>query len=257
MITSAVRWKFFEHRILKLGGLDHSLPLDMVSKKYRKVKYKEYLDLPRKIADKENCRFSEETKSSSLFEVFVERIYDIEGYTPRNKDVVIDVGANVGDTTIWWAMKFGAQVIAFEPMEETFNLLRRNVALNNGDISISKIAIGDGNEISGSEEGTMLVPGKDHKLKTVRLDDLKLERVDLLKIDVEGFELSVLRGAINTLATHKPRVIIETHSKELAKSCLGILTGIGYRIDLQRKMKPSDVEGLNEVKMHFCSVPKV
>ena len=67
----------------------------------------------------------------------------------------------------------------------------------------------------------------------ITLDSYSFKRVDLLKIDVEGFELDVLLGAENTIRQFKPRIIIETHSKELRKKCHAFLSSLGYSLKVE------------------------
>lgn len=127
------------------------------------------------------------TRLLSLREIFTQGIYNIEGFTPAKGQVVLDVGANYGDSSIWWAKKFGAKVVAFEPLNDVFIELEKNIELNCADVIAYNVAIGNGEEISGNSQGRMFSAGGDLKIKTKRLDDYSFDRVDLLKIDVEIF----------------------------------------------------------------------
>jgi hypothetical protein len=66
----------------------------------------------------------------------------------------------------------------------------------------------------------------------VRVDDV-VDRIgtapDVMKIDVEGAELDVLRGAEAALRSKHPRVFLSVHSDELRRSCLDFLSALGYR----------------------------
>ena len=68
--------------------------------------------------------------------------------------------------------------------------------------------------------------------ETVRWDDLVFGKFNvkpnILKIDVEGFEYEVLQGAEEVLKQYSPRIIIETHSKELREKCHSFLSEKGY-----------------------------
>lgn len=55
---------------------------------------------------------------------------------------------------------------------------------------------------------------------------------NIIKIDVEGAEMLVLKGAINILKQYKPRIFLSTHSVELEKECLDFLKSLGYQLEL-------------------------
>ena len=71
--------------------------------------------------------YPEHAPSLSLREIFTQGIYNIEGFTPAKGQVVLDVGANYGDSSIWWAKKFGAKVVAFEPLNDVFIELGKEI----------------------------------------------------------------------------------------------------------------------------------
>jgi FkbM family methyltransferase len=152
----------------------------------------------------------------------------------RSGDVVIDVGANEGYFTLLFSDIVGAtgEVHAFEPVTPTFDRLVQRVddAAWFDNITVTKAAC-------GHSEGaaTMLVPDGDwgqaalvrhgaaswasplrieqYDTRIIRLDSYLASkgpgRVDFVKIDVEGAELHVVRGLLDTLATKKPIVAIE------------------------------------------------
>jgi len=144
--------------------------------------------------------------------------------TPES--VVIDVGANIGCTSIF----FGAcarRVIAFEPSPSTFEFLSRNVARAGvGSIDLYNHALGSQakasqltfartNRAGGfvSERTATSAGHVTESISILRMDDvvrdLSLEAVDLVKIDVEGFEQSVLEGGRETLGRFRPIVALE------------------------------------------------
>ena len=78
-------------------------------------------------------------------------------------------------------------------------------------------------------------------MKKIKVDDLHLESIDIMKIDVEGFEIDVLRGAGKTIKEHKPKIILETHSKDLKERSLKILKDLGYNLYHEgREVKPEN-----------------
>jgi len=151
--------------------------------------------------------------------------------------VAIDGGANIGVHTVEWArhMHGWGQVTAFEAQEFVFYALAGNVALNNCLNARAKLAaLGEscgelavpqpnyfapasfgslelrkrtepefiGQQISYEADACTTVP-------MVTLDSLALHRLDLVKLDVEGMELDVLRGGRKALADHHPIMVVE------------------------------------------------
>lgn len=151
--------------------------------------------------------------------------------------VAIDCGANIGVHTIEWArqMTGWGSVVAIEAQERLFYSLCGNISINN---CMNARAIW---AAAGSKSGKMRIPVPDYgkpasfgslelrkregtecigqeidyreesciMVDIVTLDDLKLDRLDLLKIDVEGMEADVLVGAQRTINACKPMMIIE------------------------------------------------
>jgi len=136
-------------------------------------------------------------------------------------DVAIDVGANVGCFTRRMAEVVGPRgsVFAFEPMQESFRLLAANVgdcanvmplrlaASDRGrdvymDLPRFQSGLANYYQASISEQGT-------HRVRTIPLDILDVDRVALIKIDAEGHELSVLQGAQRLIERCHPRLIVE------------------------------------------------
>ncbi len=128
----------------------------------------------------------------------------------RPGDVMVDVGANVGNTALAASVTVGpgGRVFAYEPHPRTCRFLRGNVALNHahnvethnlalgaeeGTVTFSDVTSDDRNRVTASAEG-MQVPIQ-------RLDRaLNCERISLLKIDVEGYEKFVMEGAERLMA---------------------------------------------------------
>jgi FkbM family methyltransferase len=151
----------------------------------------------------------------------------------RPGDVVLDAGANVGYLTAVAAGMVGpsGQVHAFEPEPSCFRQLERLLELNPGrHIVLNRCAVGDKNDETtiniaapGSIMGSTAVPGlmpEDRRRSSIRVPMARLDsyierhrlcRIALVKIDVEGFELRVLRGLDGYVqrAEHPPNIICE------------------------------------------------
>lgn len=143
---------------------------------------------------------------------------------PKN---VIDVGANLGNHAHFFASK-GATVAAFEPSKANFALLEQNLRAKNRGRTF-KVAIGRtsgfvelafvaGDMGSTHVRGAMALESDasspSERVALEPLDKFQIHSVDLIKIDVEGYELEVLAGAEETLKRCKPWVWLELHEDE-------------------------------------------
>jgi FkbM family methyltransferase len=144
-------------------------------------------------------------------------------------ELAIDVGAHIGSYTLRMAKRF-RQVIAFEPNPFNRHILGLNVQLNKAtNVQVEDAALSDRDEISSfflhrAADGTgSLNPhhygfkyDRTIRVKSKRLDSFDFSRIDLLKIDAEGNELPILKGAANTIARTKPTLAIEVHQARTA-----------------------------------------
>ena len=169
-------------------------------------------------------------------------------------DTVLDIGANMGFTTMVMAslMKGKGAIYSFEPLKQTYEKLERTVEANgtNGAKivhpvnfglgsrdSVEKIfsvgqASGNNSIVNESSDRTLVgeiaVTTLDSYLKTHLPADAK--PITFVKIDTEGFELEVLRGAVETLKNYRPVIYIEL-CKEYLESSLAsaaLLESLGY-----------------------------
>lgn len=125
----------------------------------------------------------------------------------RDGGLFVDVGANVGTYTLW-AAEQGAEVIALEPAADTFGLLLENIALNGYQVTAVRAAAGahcgSARFTTGLDAGNSLAPNGPAVTDLVTIDSLVGDRpVTGMKVDVEGFEIDVLRGAARALADHR------------------------------------------------------
>jgi len=167
----------------------------------------------------------------------------------------IDAGANIGVHTIEWArhMHGWGNVLSFEAQEAVFYALAGNIALNNcWNATARWCALGE-------REGFINVPQPDYlssgsfgslelrqssstefigqqvsydaedcvRTPMMNIDSLGLARLDFMKIDVEGMEIDVLRGARETLARCKPLVMAEMIKSDV-QELVEFLEGLGY-----------------------------
>jgi len=130
----------------------------------------------------------------------------------RGRRVAVDVGAHVGFWSYYLALAFQS-VHAFEPADLFAFCFERNVRAKN--VVLHRVALGEEEAsvrietVADNTGATHVVPAAQGSVRMRRLDDYKLENVDLLKVDVEGYERHVLAGARETLGRCKPVVIVE------------------------------------------------
>ena len=171
----------------------------------------------------------------------------------KANDVVFDVGANIGETALNFAkhLNSSGKVFCFEPVPYLFERLKKNVSLNSfSNISLHNIALSDKKEDlffnlpkEQNSSGTFLSETSSEqgkKVLSIPLDDFcienKIEKLDMIKIDVEGFELKVLKGATQTLKKFKPKMFIEINDMHLhraggsAKEAIKLLEENNYTI---------------------------
>jgi FkbM family methyltransferase len=184
--------------------------------------------------------------ASTLEEVVYKDIYEKEAKV-KPGDVVLDVGAHIGSFTLKAAKEVGLEgrVVSFEPSSENFKLLTLNVNSNDyGNATLFNVAVGSAPGTAklnlGSRKGTnsLLSDSGVENVGTEQVpirtldsvtDELKLSKVSFVKIDVEGFELEVLKGARNILASNHPSIAMETHDFGPSEEEIGnFLRAFGY-----------------------------
>lgn len=154
-------------------------------------------------------------------------------------DCVIDVGANVGTHTVYFAGVMGCRVIAFEAVRETADLLRENVRINglNDRVSIHEVGVGAAPSMAsitrqsqGNTGATALSINAAGPIPILPLDSRlsDLPTVKLVKIDVEGMEPEVLIGAVALLRRDRPIVTCECIDKSSLERVKAILKPQGY-----------------------------
>jgi FkbM family methyltransferase len=146
----------------------------------------------------------------------------------KKGSVFVDIGANVGGYSLR-AAALGAQVYALEPNHETYKVLKRNAEINDLSLNAYNLAAGHFKGVarlyseSGREGKASLIPyasaSKVESVNVVTLDDLfssEIKTIDLLKIDVEGSELDVLKGSQEVLSKCK-YVMIEVRDQSVLR----------------------------------------
>jgi FkbM family methyltransferase len=189
---------------------------------------------------------------------------------------VLDVGSNVGEVAMHFARQVTStgEVHAFEPMPNVFAKLQRHVSANRLDnVHLYNHGLGDAESVvtfdspaPGNRGASRVdVGGEGLKLRVRRLDDVVAERgltrVDVVKIDVEGYEVHVLRGARETLTRFRPTLAVECDDQHLrrcgesASSLSVVLRDLGYSLHDPATMKPLREEALSEGHLDLVALP--
>jgi FkbM family methyltransferase len=167
--------------------------------------------------------------------------------------VVVDVGANIGTHAVAFAKRVGptGRVLAFEPQEVAFNLLKRNLdAAGCGNVDARQAGVGrasgraliespslDGRAVNLGAVRLSPELGSDtanESVEVVSLDDLDLPACHLIKVDAEGMEPEVVRGMAGTIARLRPVLLLECNTLDAAVATLAAHDWSGYRRYLLR-----------------------
>jgi len=139
-------------------------------------------------------------------------------------DTVVDVGANIGQHTLFMSKFVGetGSVYAFEPLKSNTDSIQKSLKLNNSqNVKVETMAVGEkdtevkmyvpetSNDRS-SRELVGIVVENFEKVKMTKLDTyFKDKKIDFIKIDTEGFESEVVSGASKMIAEHQPKILLE------------------------------------------------
>lgn len=153
-------------------------------------------------------------------------------------DLVVDVGANIGNHSAFWARICGARVLAFEPSERCFAALKQTVADNSlqGLVSTHRQALGSkastGRIVDGRDDNlgqSQVAVDENGTVRIVPLDEVvSNDAVHAIKIDVEGMELEVLKGARATIVSCQPIIFCECLDAGAIRGVEEFLHPLGY-----------------------------
>ena len=142
---------------------------------------------------------------------------------PKEGNIVISIGAFQGESAIWFADKMNRKgtVYAFEPSGKSALIIEKNVRRNHLEsvIKIENTALwSENSEVSFQSQqacSKLIKQDNGNKIKTITLDSFvesnQLERIDFIKMDVEGTEKDIIQGAIKTISRFKPKLAISVY----------------------------------------------
>jgi len=198
----------------------------------------------------------------------------VEILAKLEKPVVYDIGANTGYYGILAATKFNATVHSFEPIPEHISCIKESARINGAQdrVTTHTVALGskkDSLELSLAGSGSTLT--KDFlresstptlKVSVETLDSLNLPAPHFIKIDVEGYEWEVLRGAIETIRKDRPICFIEIAKKFPERKfehphftdIIKFFDEQGYKIERNTPQGLVDLEDVPDgISMYLCT----
>jgi FkbM family methyltransferase len=187
------------------------------------------------------------------WEVFVDNVYD--SFAICNDDIILDIGGHIGSFTTKAANKCpNGKIYTFEPTPDTFSILGTNVKyLKNVEIFRTAISDHTGTEkyyLSENNPGENSLFRKTNKQTTVDLITLQdffskfgLSHVNLMKLDCEGAEYSIVTSSIAEIKKKVEKIVMEVHepkyfdvpSEYTIHSLIEILQSAGFEVNFRRE----------------------
>lgn len=149
----------------------------------------------------------------------------------HHSGTAVDVGAHIGNHTLYLAAVCELRVLAFEPRPATFAALESNLALNpHLDIEAHMVALGASSG-SGALGPRMTVEPGPGDVEVAAFDDrFRLDDLAVVKVDVEGMEAEVLAGMVGHLERCGPTVYVEAHTDDDEAAHRAVLEPLGYAL---------------------------
>lgn len=182
-------------------------------------------------------------RSLDLYGEFSEGEVEIFRQIVKPDFVVLDIGANIGVHTLFFAGAVGpgGLVIAFEPQRLIHQTLCANMALNSienticlqsavadkpGSMAVPLLNPREAQNFGGLELGSH---DRGDQVAVTAIDGMGLKRCDFIKIDAEGMEVEVVRGGRRTLARDQPVLYVENDRKQRSAELIRLIDSLGYR----------------------------
>lgn len=153
----------------------------------------------------------------------------------KNWRVCLDIGSNIGQWTRPLAQKFRS-VICFEPNPNFRECFDMNIREDN--VILWPYGLSDRSHNAKQDFNSTMLREGDGPIECKTLDSFQLRNVDFIKIDVDGFEIPLLKGATETLANNDAVINIELKydkRKNIALECVSILKQNGYKFKMRTK----------------------
>lgn len=178
-----------------------------------------------------NCEPNSRIDTTLMQEKFYE--HRMLGYITRTcrAGAFIDVGANCGHHSVYFSL-FAAstRVYAFEPFPNHYELLLKNVIENKLESKLTPFLLGAAETSSTFEIRTNSAIHQSRYVGVCApIDTMVHEPVSLIKVDVEGMELTALKGARRIISQFKPQIFVESHNEAHLATIVEFLVSLGYQ----------------------------
>ena len=158
---------------------------------------------------------------------------DIWSRLSKESEIILDIGANNGIyALVASAMNNEAKTFAFEPNSLYTPSLKNNININKYQNRLFPIELAVGETTGICEIDDYSEAGKKIKCEAISIDEyvdkVNLQKIDLIKIDVESYEPYVIKGSLNSIEKYKPSILIEILSDKIADELYQILCKFDY-----------------------------
>jgi FkbM family methyltransferase len=244
---------------------------------------------PNQIVTRSGIKYSVDLRQVVDFGTFLggweKNTLDFLRKTLKQGDVVVEVGANVGAHTLYIAKLIGpmGHVYAFEPTSFALNKLQKNISLNpdlanitvrsdlvtDNDKSVPNMSINSSWTLSGERSPSII-----RDFSVISIDSFvrenNINRLDLVKIDVDGYDFKVLRGASDAISNLRPIIFCELCEYTLRaqgdsiKDIFTMIESLGYSAYYENGERIGNVDdvlsmvglhtSINGIFVHSCSV---
>ncbi len=153
----------------------------------------------------------------------------------RKWRVCLDIGSNIGQWTRPLAKRF-KYVVCFEPNPNFRECFNKNI--NEENVTLYPYGLSDREHTASQEFNSTVIDDQPGDIKMKTLDSYNFSKVDLVKIDVDGYEIPLLNGARETLTKNTPVINIEMKRRKrphIVEECEKILWELGYHKDSRVK----------------------
>jgi FkbM family methyltransferase len=148
-------------------------------------------------------------------------------------DFVLDIGSNIGNHAYFFKnICDSSRTICFEPLPDNLELLK----INCNNCEIYPVALSSENKLGfiknsdgiNNNSGTACLSDDGIQIELKTLDSFNFENITFIKIDVEGHELEVIKGGLNTINKYKPDILVEIHTGITIENVLELLPNYNW-----------------------------